>query len=205
MKSSMFKVAFSISVVGINNASYASDASAKEYHFSDFDNNVFKNHVTRNVELFYPTPFVESVPHDPITIDKSDLRMLVYPALTRIVYKRRDMTLRHCNNPDGFAETQEQKEQVKKYWEKEGNHSLQLQRIFARAKGLEALAESEALQVTITANDLMFLIQFAARKTELDGISPAVVTDSEGRFKCFSYDDATNELLKKYRGYQNSY
>lgn len=205
MESNVFKFVLSISFISINSASHASDTHPKEYAFSDFDTNVFKNHVTKNVEIFYPTPLVKSINHDPIQISVTTLNELLHPALTHICYKKGALAVRHRNSWEGFAETSTQIEEDKKYWEREAKNATKLQEIYAKVKSIEALTDNAKTEVTLPANDFMLLIQYAARKIEYNYMSPAISVDREGRFKCFLPNDETKKLIAKYRAHEKPY
>jgi hypothetical protein len=170
----------------------------QRYAFSDFDREVFTNHETNKVELVYPTPLIASIPDNTvITIKKYDLERLVYPALTRIVYKKQSLLLRHANSLDCLAETPEQKEQVKKHRETEKSHSAYLNQVYDTVKtGLESLSGNDTADRTITEKDFILLVQYAAYTIEHYEIQSAVVVGDQN--KLFFYDEPRH-LLQKYR------
>jgi hypothetical protein len=202
MKNNMFSILLLVEICSIGTQLGASDEGINKYTFNDFDRDIFTNHVTREVEFVYSTPLVESVPDNTVTLEKHQLDMLVHPALTRIAYKQHQLSLRHCNDHSWLAQTTEQKEQVRKYWEEQNKHSVFLQKAHTRAKILEALLpKNDRPGIDISANDFMFLVQYAAQYIEHYSAQSAIVVDNNGKFKCFLYGEA-KKMLEKYRTYE---
>lgn len=202
MKNTVFNILLLVGICSISTQLYASDENIKRYAFNDFDRDVFTNHVTSTVELVYSTPLVESVPDNTVTLEKGQLDMLVHSALTRIVYKQQQLALRHCNDHSWLAQTVEQKEQVKKYWEEQNNYNICLQKAHTRAKSLELLLPKNGrVGIDISANDFMFLVQYAAQYIEHYSFESAVVVDNNGSLKCFLYGEA-KKILEKYHTYE---
>lgn len=204
MKSNVFKFILSISVISIHNASHASHTHTKKYTFNDFDIRVFMNHITKKVELFYPSPVVEEVTQNSITISKLTIDELVYTALASLAFKKSAMALRGCTTFYGYYDqTPAQKEEVNKYWEAEKRSSATLDEIYAKIKAIESIPAKD-FNVTITARDLMLLAQHTARKIEYSHGAVAIVTDKEGRFKSVLHQPV-DELFRQYRTYENTY
>lgn len=188
--------------VGVGSVALHAGGDTEQYAFSDFDKNVFTNHATGKVELVYPTQLVKSVERNFITINKGDLEALIYPALTRIVYKQRQLALRRCNDHSWLAETLAQKEELKCYWDKENAHSTQLKEVYTEVKGLELLTTSSDSNIKIPTDELMLVVQYAAQKIKYwhSGTVGIIVSHGDERQQTFAYGQFA-ELLEKHKAH----
>lgn len=143
---------------------------------------------------------------DLIAINKKDLELLVYPALTQIVHKRRMLALRRCNDHSCLAQTPEQKDAVHRYWEQENTYTTQVGKVYDTVKIFETAVTATNPQtdpyVTVPTTELMLVVQWAATKIRYCSVGTVGIIVSRGDESqhIFAYGQFA-KLLEKYRAY----
>lgn len=201
MKIKIFNIALLMSICTVANT-HASDSNAQQYPFSDYDRNVFTNHVTNKVELIYSTPFIESMPNEPMTVTRWELEQLIFPALTRIVFKQHDLMLRHSNSLDWLAQTPELRENAKRYWEQENAYFTQLTTARNTVEKLMPHIHDTNPNIAIPTQKVMLMVQYAARKIKYYPLEQVGIFVSADESQQLVVHGAFAQLLTKYRAYE---
>jgi hypothetical protein len=184
-----------MSICVANFTVYASEDSNQAYNFNDFDKDVFTNHETKTIELFYPTPFVQSFDKSLLFVEKKPLEILLYAALTRITNKQSVWDLIGCNNSSGFAQTKDQEKKLEKYNDRNREYIKQLSNIYVKIKTIEKTYDVDSESVKISSVDFMTLVQYAAYKINYFFGMSEVIVNSDNSIRSFFHNDAHQLLI----------
>lgn len=197
--------ALSIALLSACSSIYTSD-SKPQYAFSDYDKNVFTNHVTGKVELVYPTPLVESfrLSDEPLLLTKWEVEQLAYPALTRIVFKQQALESRFCNRLSGLMSIGQQEEE-KRVGTTEAEYRRKLAGARCEAEGL-LKQHSETITtpyIKVSPRCFMLIVQYAARniKHYAEDRVGIIVSAGDESQQVVVYGPVA-ALLEKYRAYE---
>ncbi len=173
---------------------------AKRYAFNNFDKTVFMNHATSEIELIYPTELIESIKPEMFAIERLQFEMLLYPALSRLVFKRHANLLKSCNssyNPNHYAEMNPA---AQLYWQKNAEYASQLNSMYEKVKGMSALIDGSR-DVMLFESDLMLILQLAVYKVKRWEYGEISAVVCEGRH-VFA-NGSLKYILNKYAAYEN--
>lgn len=194
MKKSSVHLMVSMIVCSATLFLHASDIHLRT--FTDFDKKLFTNDKTKQVELVYSTALIESISQEPVQIERWTLEQILYPALTRAVFKKQELH-------DAVWEKllQPPKEQCKDNC----NYEEKIDAAYATLKRIQHLIPNNTPYIYLSTRDLMLAVQYAAHKIErLSATEITLFVGNNENQKVRAYGQF-GMLLNTYSAYEQSY